>query len=123
MRLLWLSSGLLLPLDKGGKLRSWHLMRQLARHHEIAYLSFAPPSTPPDVLEGMKAVCSTVETIPREEIAKATPRFYAAAAARLLDPLPYAVASYRSRRYRAALDRHFESWRYDASSAISWCRP
>ena len=36
MSILWLNAGLLLPLDKGGKLRTWHLMRHLARaprHH------------------------------------------------------------------------------------------
>jgi sugar transferase (PEP-CTERM/EpsH1 system associated) len=114
MRILWLSAGLLLPLDKGGKLRTWHLMRQLARQHEITCLSFAPRSTPRDVLDGMKQVCAALETIPREEIAKGTLRFVSAAAARLLDPLPYAVATYRSRRYRAAVDRHLGSGRFDA---------
>ena len=114
MRLLWLSAGLLLPLDKGGKLRTWHLMRHVARRHEIAWLSFAPRSTSPDLLEEMKEVCSTTEVIPRDEIAKGTARFYAATAGHLLDPLPYAVASYRSRRYRAALDRHLDSGRFDA---------
>ena len=38
MRILWLKSDLLLPLDKGGKLRTWHLMRHLAQRHEITYL-------------------------------------------------------------------------------------
>ena len=41
MRILWLKSDLLLPLDKGGRLRTWHLMRHLARRHDITYLSFA----------------------------------------------------------------------------------
>src|SRR4030095_17220788 len=45
MRILWLKSDLLLPLDKGGKLRTWHLMRHLAKHHEITYLAFAEPAT------------------------------------------------------------------------------
>ena len=31
MKILWLNAGLLLPLDKGGKLRTWHLMRHLRR--------------------------------------------------------------------------------------------
>jgi hypothetical protein len=31
MKILWLNAGLLLPLDKGGKLRTWHVMRHLAR--------------------------------------------------------------------------------------------
>ena len=43
MRILWLSPNLLLPLDKGGKLRTWHLMRHLARRHSITYVSFADP--------------------------------------------------------------------------------
>ena len=47
MRILWLKSDLLLPLDKGGKLRTWHLMRHLARRHRITYLSFADPDQPP----------------------------------------------------------------------------
>lgn len=114
MRILWLGAGLLLPLDKGGKLRTWHLMRQLARHHDITWLSFAPRSTPRELLDGMKQVCSTLETVPREEIPKGSWRFVSAAGARLLDPLPYAVASYRSRRYRAAVERHLASGRFDA---------
>ncbi len=46
MRILWLKSDLLLPLDKGGRLRTWHLMRHLARRHDITYLSFAERSSP-----------------------------------------------------------------------------
>ena len=30
MKILWLNANLLLPLDKGGKLRTWHVMRHLA---------------------------------------------------------------------------------------------
>src|SRR5256885_817593 len=33
MRILWLKSDLLLPLDKGGRLRTGHLLRHLARRH------------------------------------------------------------------------------------------
>ena len=46
MRMLWLKSDLLLPLDKGGKLRTWHLMRHLARRHQITYLCFVDPDQP-----------------------------------------------------------------------------
>ena len=46
MRILWLKSDLLLPLDKGGKLRTWHLMRQLASRHAITFLSFAQYALP-----------------------------------------------------------------------------
>ena len=60
MRILWLKSDLLLPLDKGGKLRTWHLMRHLARRHEITYLAFADPHEPAAHVEGMREVASSV---------------------------------------------------------------
>ena len=98
MRILWLKSDLLLPLDKGGRLRTWHLMRHLARRHDITYLSFAE-----GVADGMDQVARRVEAVPRTEPPKGTLRFYADAALHLVDPLPYAVAKYRSRRFAQRL--------------------
>jgi sugar transferase (PEP-CTERM/EpsH1 system associated) len=100
MRILWLKSDLLLPLDKGGKLRTWHLLRHLARRHEVTYLAFADPATPSADLEGMKQVAAHVHTVPWSDAPKRSWRFYADAAVHLVDPLPYAVAKYRSRRFR-----------------------
>ena len=91
MRILWLKSDLLLPLDKGGKLRTWHLMRHLARRHAITYLAFKEPDQPAADVEGMREVAASVETVNRAEPAKGTLRFYADAAMHLVDPLPYAV--------------------------------
>jgi sugar transferase (PEP-CTERM/EpsH1 system associated) len=114
MKLLWLSSGLLLPLDKGGKLRTWHLMRHLARRHDITYLSFAvPPQTEADY-EGMREVCSRIETIPRADTPKGTPSFYLEAAGYLFDPIPYAVAKYRSRAYRERAAALLQAGAFDA---------
>jgi len=105
MRILWLKSDLLLPLDKGGKLRTWHLMRHLAQRHEITYLAFAEPGTAASDVDGMRAVAARVETIARAEPAKGTPRFYADAAIHLVDPLPYAVGKYRSRAFRERIEQ------------------
>ena len=113
MRILWLKSDLLLPLDKGGKLRTWHLMRHLARRHEITYLAFREPEQPAANVEGMKEVASRVETITRSEPTKGTLRFYADAALHLLDPLPYAVGKYRSTEYRRRLARLLDEERFD----------
>lgn len=103
MRILWLKSDLLLPLDKGGKLRTWHLMRHLARRHEITYLAFADPDQPRAEVDGMREVAARVETVPRREPAKRSLRFNVEAALRVLDPLPYAVGKYRSAAYRQRL--------------------
>ena len=93
MRILWLKSDLLLPLDKGGKLRTWHLMRHLARRHEITYLSFAEPGQPAADVEGMREVArARGNDHAHASPPKGTLRFYADAALHLVDPLPYAVA-------------------------------
>jgi sugar transferase (PEP-CTERM/EpsH1 system associated) len=104
MRILWLKTDLLLPLDKGGKLRTWHLMRHLARHHEITYLAFAEPGQPQSDVDGMNEVAARVETVTRSEPAKGTWRFYADAAMHVVDPLPYAVGKYRSADFRRRFD-------------------
>jgi sugar transferase (PEP-CTERM/EpsH1 system associated) len=113
MRILWLKSDLLLPLDKGGKLRTWHLMRHLAQRHEITYLAFREPGQPAADVDGMQEVAARVETITRSEPTKGTLRFYADAALHLVDPLPYAVGKYRSAEYRRRLDALLAGQNFD----------
>ncbi len=110
MHILWLKSDLLLPLDKGGRLRTWHLMRHLARRHDITYMSFAPPPSDVPAPDGeagpapsMREVANEVITIPRFDPAKRSLLFYMDAARYLADPLPYAVAKYRSAAYKSTL--------------------
>ena len=40
MKILWVKPGKLLPLDTGGKLRTYNILRKLADAHELAYLSY-----------------------------------------------------------------------------------
>jgi len=114
MNILWLNANLLLPLDKGGKLRTWHLMRHLATRHDITYLSFAEPGQRPEDREGMREVCRVLETVPRTDPPKGTLAFYADAAKHVVNSLPYAVGKYRHDEYAARVRRHLESRRFDA---------
>lgn len=104
MRLLWLNANLLLPLDKGGRLRTWHLMRHLAARHDITYFCFAQPDEVARYGAQMSGVCARLETVARTGAPKGSLRFYARVVQHLLDPAPYAVAAYRSRRYRQRLE-------------------
>jgi polysaccharide biosynthesis protein PslH len=113
MRILWLKSDLLLPLDKGGKLRTWHLLRHLAKRHDITYLSFAEPGQPAADRDGMSEVAQRVETVPLADAPKGSLRFYASAAMHVLDPLPYAVAKYRSAAFRERLDALLDEQAFD----------
>ncbi len=40
MKILWVKAGRLLPVDTGGKIRSYNILRQLDRAHEVTYLSY-----------------------------------------------------------------------------------
>jgi sugar transferase (PEP-CTERM/EpsH1 system associated) len=113
MKVLWLNAGLLLPLDKGGKLRTWHVMRHIARRHDITYLSFEDPSATQADRLGMREVCRELITLPRRDPQKGSLRFYGDAARYVLDPVPYAVAKYRSADYRARVAALLHDRRFD----------
>jgi sugar transferase (PEP-CTERM/EpsH1 system associated) len=114
MKILWLNAGLLLPLDKGGKLRTWHVMRHLAKRHGITYVSFEDSSQTAADRAGMSEVCERLITVPRSDSAKGTWRFYADAARYLVDRAPYAVAKYRSPAYRRTVEELLARDRFDA---------
>jgi len=40
MKILWVKPGKLLPLDTGGKLRTYNILRHLSSGHELTYLSY-----------------------------------------------------------------------------------
>jgi polysaccharide biosynthesis protein PslH len=40
MKILWVKAGKLLPVDTGGKIRSFNILRHLAREHEVTLLSY-----------------------------------------------------------------------------------
>lgn len=113
MHILWLKSDLLVPLDKGGKLRTWHLMRHLARRHDITYLSFADSTLRTEDLLEMRHVASRIVTVRREEAPKGSFRFYADVARHITDALPYAIAKYRSEAYRSTLVRLLDEHHVD----------
>ena len=42
MKILWVKGGKLLPVDTGGKIRSYNILRHLARRHQTTLLSYYP---------------------------------------------------------------------------------
>jgi sugar transferase (PEP-CTERM/EpsH1 system associated) len=113
MRILWLNTPLLLPLDKGGKLRTWHLMRHLAQRNHITCISFAAPEQLAKYRDAMSQVCAELVAIERPESTKEGLRFYGSVAKHLFDPVPYAVAQYRSSDYRRAVRHALATGNFD----------
>ncbi len=105
MHILWLKTELLHPLDKGGRIRTYHTLRVLSRLHRVTYLTLDDGSGAPDALERAHEYCSEVVTVPFSTSPKRSPAFYRELGYNVLSSLPYAVWKYRSRAFRTACER------------------
>src|SRR5262245_10759602 len=121
MRILWLKSDLLVPPDKGGRLRTWNLLRHIGARHEISYLAFAESDTPASSLQAMNEVADLVETVTCDDPPKGSWKFAAGAAMHLVDPLPYAVGRYRSREYARRVRRLLAEGEFDVLVCAFLC--
>ncbi|MFL5615327.1 MAG: glycosyltransferase [Gemmatimonadaceae bacterium] len=108
MHLLWLKTELLHPLDKGGRIRTYQMLRQLLRHHQITYLTLDDGNRAPDAVERAAEYCTDLVRVPLRTSAKGSMRFYAELLKNLFSPLPYAVAKYRSSAMEQTIHRLVE---------------
>src|SRR5438093_1725277 len=114
MRILWAKTELLHPLDKGGKLRTFHMLRELKRAHHITYVTLDDGQAAPDALERASEYCHDVVPIPFRTRARRSPGFYGELLVNLFSPLPYAIAKYRSPGMRRELGARASSGAADA---------
>lgn len=104
MHLLWLKTELLHPVDKGGRIRTYAMLRALKRHHRVTYLTLDNGQAAPDAAEKALEYCHDLIRIPFTESKRGSPRFWMELAGNLVSPLPYAVAKYRSDAMRRAIE-------------------
>lgn len=103
MRILWLKTELLHPVDKGGKIRTFHMLRELKRDHQVVYLCLDDGSAAPDAVARAEEYCHELILVPFGSPTKFTPRFYGQLFLNLFSPLPYFIAKYRSPAMQAAI--------------------
>jgi len=96
MHILWIKTELLHPVDKGGRIRTYQMLRQLRREHRITYLALDDGAGGPEAIERASEYCTEVVVVPFTARAKRTNGFYWELLQNLASPLPYAVAKYRS---------------------------
>jgi len=100
MRILWLKTELLHPVDKGGKIRTYQMLKELKRDHSITYLTLDDGTADPNARELAAEYCDELICIPHKQRRKFTPRFYAELGFNLVSNLPYAIAKYESTEMR-----------------------
>lgn len=100
MKILWLKTELLHPVDKGGKIRTYHMLKELKRDHHITYLTLddnaAALQERAEARERAMEYCHEAICIPHRNRAKFSAPFYADLAINLISPLPYFMQKYIS---------------------------
>jgi polysaccharide biosynthesis protein PslH len=108
MKLLVVLSRVPYPLEKGDKLRAYHLVTRLAKKHEVYLFCLSDQYIAPEHLDHLRGSCAHIEVIrlPRWRILL---RLATAAFSRL----PYQVAYFHHRIAQRAIDRVIREFRPD----------
>jgi hypothetical protein len=76
MRILWLKTEVLHPVDKGGKIRTYNMLKELKREHHVTYLTLDDGSASADDKKNAVEYCHELVCIPHARREKFTPGFY-----------------------------------------------
>jgi polysaccharide biosynthesis protein PslH len=113
-RILYLTQVLPYPLDSGAKVRQYHMVRHLAKRHEVTLVSFTRSDDPPEAIEHLEAICGTVCAVPMR---RSLWRNLRAGAKGLLTGLPMVVARDEISEMVATLRRLVERTAFDVIHA------
>jgi polysaccharide biosynthesis protein PslH len=112
VKILWVKSGDLVPLDTGGKIRSFNLLKELAKQHEVDFFTFYPEREN-DGHPALNEYFRKVHCIPLSMPKKYGIGEYIGYASNLLSLQPYSMTKYCrphvARQLRELLSRE----RYD----------
>ena len=100
MRILWLKTELLHPVDKGGKIRTYNMLKELKRNHHVTYLTLDDGSANATDREQAQEYCHELVCVPHHPREKFSKGFYAELLFNLASPFPYAVKKYESAEMR-----------------------
>lgn len=114
MKILWVNAGFLHPLDRGGTIRSYHMLRKLRKRHDITYLTLEAEDGDEAKKGQATEYCDRLITV---EWPGAPPRsdwrFYVQALANLGSDLPLALERYASPSLARELGTRTASERFD----------
>ena len=103
MRILWLKTELLHPVDKGGKIRTYNMLKELKRDHFIVYMSLDDGSADSAAREQAYEYCHDLVCVPYQQREKFSSGFYAELLLNLASRFPYAIKKYESASMRSEI--------------------
>lgn len=105
MRILWLKTELLHPVDKGGRIRTYNMLRELRRAHHVTYLALDDGAGGREARERAAEYCHELVTVPHATRPKFTAGFYLELAQNMVSGLPYFMKKYESGAMRREVAR------------------
>jgi polysaccharide biosynthesis protein PslH len=93
MKVLWIKAGPLFPLDTGGKIRTWNILKEFARKNQLTVLSFFPNNVDSS-LNGAEHCLERLISIPVEMPNKNSFRYKLDYVRKMFSPTPYVVRQY-----------------------------
>jgi sugar transferase (PEP-CTERM/EpsH1 system associated) len=113
MHILWLKTELLHPVDKGGKIRTYNMLKELRRQHRVTYLTLDDGAGGVAERESAFEYCDELVSVPHQPREKFTAGFYAELLFNLASPLPYAIKKYESAQMRAEIVKQVQAGKVD----------
>jgi glycosyltransferase involved in cell wall biosynthesis len=103
MRLLWVKAGGVWPLHTGGRLRSFHILQELSRRHEVELLTSHTPGEDAEELRRRLPHCRRIASFPFAAPKQGSPAFAAALLRSWLSPFPLDLWRWRVPALRRAV--------------------
>ncbi len=113
MKILWLKTELLHPVDKGGKIRSYNMLKELKRNCQITYLTLDDGTADSNARELASEYCHELVCIPQRRREKFTTSFYVELMLNLASDLPYAIKKYESPAMQHEVAKRVADGRFD----------
>jgi sugar transferase (PEP-CTERM/EpsH1 system associated) len=110
--IVWLKTELLHPVDKGGKIRSYNMLKELKRSSRITYVTL-DDGTDAEARELASEYCHELVCIPHRRREKFTTGFYVDLMLNLASELPYAIKKYESPAMRQEVATRVDGGHFD----------
>lgn len=113
LRILWVKMGGLWPITSGGRLRSYHIIDELSRHHDVTVLTTTRADEAHISLSEKLPFCKGVKSFVFSPAKITDRRFITALAASWLTRLPVDLYKYRFPPLRCEVEAQLDSGNYD----------
>ncbi|MGC1374533.1 MAG: glycosyltransferase [Candidatus Sulfotelmatobacter sp.] len=130
MKILWVKAGGLVPPDTGGKIRSYNILRELARRHSVTFFSFYGEHDH-DRHPELKEIFDGLVCMPLKVPSAKSPAEMLSYGIHLFSPQPYGITKFCRQEVRHKVHALIENEKHDvivcdfmaAAGVIPWDSP